>query len=198
MRTGLLGGTFDPIHLAHLFIAECVRAGENLDRVLFVPVGDPAHRETHASSQERADMVWLAVADNPRFAVDSTALEQPGPVYTADSLSLLRAKFPDDEFYFIAGADSLATTPWRRLDEVAQQLAKFLVIDRAGVCSAEVDRVVKGLSPELRCRFEHVKLPRLDVSASELRARIKSGLPIRYLTPTAVAEYIERKNLYRS
>jgi len=196
MKTGLLGGTFDPIHVAHLFIAECARVRENLDRVLFVPVGEPAHRATHASPRERADMVWLAVADNPRFAVDATALDQPGPVYTADTLTLLRAKFPDDRLFFIAGADSLAATPWRRLDVVARQLVKFLVVDREG-SSADVDRIIETLPGELRHRFEHVELPRVGVSASELRERIKAGLPVRYLTPTAVAEYIERKNLYR-
>ena len=170
-RIGVLGGTFDPIHYGHLFIAEAVRAHARLDRVVFAPVGEPAHRAVHAAAADRAAMVRLAIADNEHFGFDSTALDQPGPVYTADTLPLMRKAYPHDELHFIAGMDSLTISRWRRLDEVAGALARFYVVRRETARSDDIAAVIADLPPELRARFEVLDLPLVDISASVLRAR---------------------------
>jgi nicotinate-nucleotide adenylyltransferase len=197
-RLGLLGGTFDPIHYGHLFIAEAVRAVAGLDRVLFVPVGNPSHRAVHAGAAERLAMIEAAIKDNPTFAVDNTALEQPGPVYTADTLALLRDKYPGDELHFIAGVDSLTISRWRRLDEVAAALARFYVVRREGARTEDIAGIIGDLPADLQARFEVLDLPLVDVSASVIRDRVKLGQPIRYLTPDDVGRLIETRRLYRS
>ena len=196
-RSGVLGGTFDPIHYGHLFIAEAVRARARLDRVLFVPVGDPAHREVFAPARERAAMVELAIAGNDAFTLDDTALSQPGPVYTADTLALMRTRYPDDELHFIAGLDSLTVSRWRRLDEVAAALTNFYVVRRAGSHNADISGAIGDLPPSLKSRFVILDLPLVDISATVIRERVKRDETIRYLTPDAVALHIESKRLYR-
>lgn len=196
-RIGLLGGTFDPIHIGHLHLAQAVADVAALDKVLFMPVGSPAHRETHASADDRKEMTQLAIARNARFEFDDTALEQPAPAYTADTLALLRQKRPDDRFCFIAGIDSLARSRWRRLDEVARALEKFYVARREGVDVAELAPMLADLEPESRARFEIVDVSLMDVSSTEIRALVKAGRSIRYLVPDAVAGYIADRALYR-
>lgn len=197
-RTGVLGGTFDPIHYGHLFIAEAVRAQAQLDRVLFVPVGEPAHRAVHASAADRAAMVDLAIAGNAGFASDTTALEQRGPVFTADTLALMHERHPSDELHFIAGVDSLTVSRWRRLDEVASLLTRFYVVRREGARTSDIAGIIGNLPSALQARFVVLDLPLVDISASVIRARVNAGQTIRYLTPDAVARYIEEKRLYRS
>ncbi|HET9341688.1 MAG TPA: nicotinate-nucleotide adenylyltransferase [Candidatus Eremiobacteraceae bacterium] len=196
-RIGLLGGTFDPIHIGHLHLAQAVADVAALDTVLFMPVGSPAHRETHASAEDRKEMTQLAIARNTRFEFDGTALEQPAPAYTADTLALLREKRPHDRFCFIAGIDSLARSRWRRLDEVAETLEKFYVARREGVDVAELAPILSDLAPELRARFEIVDVALMDLSSTEIRALVKAGRSIRYLVPDVVAGYIADRSLYR-
>ncbi len=196
-RTGILGGAYDPIHIGHLFIAEAVRAQTGLDRVLFIPMGDPAHRVTHAPAVDRRAMVELAIRGNEQFVLDLTGIEQQGPAYTADTLTSLRGKYPLDDFFFIAGADSLARTRWRHLDRVAAALQRFYVVPRREVSFDEVKPIVESLAPELAARFEPIDLPLVDVSSTLLRARVAAGQPIAYLTPAPVVQYIETRRLYR-
>jgi nicotinate-nucleotide adenylyltransferase len=198
MRTGILGGTFDPVHFGHLFIAEAVRARARLNRVLFLPVGEPAHRGVYAPAAHRKAMVALAIAGNPKFELDDAALTQAGPVYTADTLPLLRKKYPRDEFHFIAGLDSLTVSTWRRLDEVAAALAAFYVVRREGSRAQDISAIIAHLPADLQTRFVIIDLPLVDVSATAIRERAKAGEPIRYLTPDAVVRYIESEKLYLS
>lgn len=196
-RIGLFGGTFDPIHIGHLHLAQAVADVAQLDRVLFMPVASPAHRETHASAEHRTAMTRLAIARNSRFELDETALEQPAPAYTADTLVLLRKKRPADRFCFIAGIDSLVRSKWRRLDEVAAALEKFYVARRHGAEPAELEPVLADLTPDLRSRFELVDVSLMDVSSTDIRALVEAGRSIRYLVPDAVAGYIADASLYR-
>ena len=197
-RIGVLGGTFDPIHYGHLFIAEAVRSHARLERVLFAPVGEPAHRAVHAGPTERAAMVERAIAGNAGFALDRTALEQPGPVYTADTLALMHERYPGDELHFIAGVDSLTVSRWRRLDEVAERLARFYIVRREGASTSDVAGIIGDLTPAMQARFVVLDLPLVDISASVIRDRVKASEPIRYLTPDDVARFIQEKGLYRS
>jgi nicotinate-nucleotide adenylyltransferase len=130
--------------------------------------------------------------------LDTTALQQPGPVYTADTLALMHERHPHDELHFIAGVDSLTVSRWRRLDEVADQLARFYVVRREGARTSDIADVIGDLSPALQARFVVLDLPLVDISASVIRERAQAGQTIRYLTPDEVARYIEEKRLYRS
>lgn len=197
-RTGILGGAFDPVHNGHLAIARGALEKAQLDRVLFMPVGAPAHRATHAPAADRAEMVRLALKDeDPRLQFDATALDQPGPAYTADTLALARKAFPDDALFFIAGADSLAQSKWRRLDEVAAEVERFYVVPRRGSAWSDVEKVIGELPPALRARFAPIDIVVDDISASEIRARIAAGESIQGFVPDAVARYIERAGLYK-
>jgi nicotinate-nucleotide adenylyltransferase len=142
-------------------------------------------------------MTELAIAGNPRFALDSTGLEQPAPAYTADTLSLLRAKRPDDAFFFIAGVDSLARSRWRRLDEVAASLEAFFVTSRRGVGDDELESALSDLAPDLRARFQRIEVSLVDVSSTAIRSLVEQHRSIRYLVPDAVREYIDEQKLYR-
>ena len=196
-RIGIFGGAFDPIHVGHLHLAQAAAEIEALDRVLFVPMASPAHRDTHAPAEHRRAMTSLAIAGNARFALDDTGLEQEGPAYTADTLALMRAKRPLDAFVFIAGIDSLARSRWRRLDEVAGMLDRFLVARRDGIDASELAAVLAELPARLRARFVPIDVALMDVSSTAIRALVAQRRSIRYLTSDAVAEYIETNGLYR-
>ncbi len=196
-RIGVFGGAFDPIHFGHLHLAQAAAEIATLDRVLFVPMAAPAHRDTHAAAPHRRAMTALAIAGNARFALDDTGLEQPAPAYTADTLALMRAKHPNDAFVFIAGIDSLARSRWRRLDEVAGMLERFLVAQRDGIDESELAPILAGLPAQLRARFVPIDVAMMDVSSTAIRALVAKRRSIRYLTPDAVVEYIESNGLYR-
>jgi nicotinate-nucleotide adenylyltransferase len=197
LRTGIFGGTFDPVHNAHLEIARGALEAAHLDRVLLMPVGEPAHRQTHAPAADRAAMVRLALlGGDPRLQFDATALEQPGPVYTADTLAIVHATYPHDTLFFIAGADSLAATVWRRLDEVANLVERFYVVPRRGSTWSDVAGVIGDLKPESKGRFAALELKTVDISASDIRKRIKAGESIAGLVPDLVARYIAQHGLY--
>ncbi len=197
-RTGVFGGTFDPIHVGHLHIAEAVGDAEGLARVLFVPVGDPAHRRTHAAASHRRAMTELAIADNERFVFDDSGLRQPSPAYTADTLALLRERFPEDRFFFIAGVDALTQSTWRRLDEVARAVERFFVVARPGSDARELSSAIGDLPRDARERFVVVDVTPMDVSSTQIRALVARARSIRYLVPDAVARYIAQEGLYRT
>jgi nicotinate-nucleotide adenylyltransferase len=143
-------------------------------------------------------MVRLALrGEDPRLQFDATALDQPGPAFTADTLALARKASPDDALFFIAGADSLAQSPWRRLDEVAAALERFYVVPRRGSAWSDVEKVIRDLAPPLRERFAPIDFVVDDISASEIRARVSAGESIAGLVPVEVARYIERAGLYK-
>ena len=185
------------MHIGHLFVAEALRVETRLERVLFLPTADPPHRTAHAPVESRRAMVERAIATNPAFELDTTALEQAGPAYTADTLDLLREKYSGDALCFIAGADSLVRSRWRFLDRVAASLERFYVVARRDSTFDQVKALLADLPDSLQQRFEYLALPYIDVSATELRARVAAGRAIRYLVPEAVNEYIERRGLYR-
>lgn len=196
-RLGVFGGTFDPIHVGHLHLAESVAQIASLDAVLFLPVAGPAHRETHAPADDRRTMTELAISDNPRFTLDTTGLEQEAPAYTYEMMIALRKQHPGDEFFFIAGIDSLVRSRWRRLEDVAASVSRFYIAPRDGVDDGELATALADLPPDARARFERVDVSLVDVSSTAIRALVKEGRSIRYLVPDAVREHIIARALYR-
>jgi nicotinate-nucleotide adenylyltransferase len=188
VRTGLLGGTFDPIHLGHLRAAECAREALALEAVVLVPAGVPPHRQApQASALDRFAMVSLASAENPRFVASDVELRRQGPSYTVETLSELRAERPDDELVLIVGADTLPEmASWREAGRVFS-LCEVAVVTRPGAAQAQAGDG-RRVSP--------VAGPALDISSSAIRQLVREGRSVRYLVPPAVADYIDKRGLY--
>lgn len=196
MRIGILGGTFDPIHFAHLLVAEDARALLALDRVVFVPNGAPPHRgmRTSASAEDRLRMVELATAPNPAFEVSRIEVDREGPSYAIHTLEALQRERPGADLFFLTGVDALAEVgTWYRSADVLQ-LATFVAAARPGYPLAQLEAV---LPPETMRRVTPLATTDLAISATEIRRRVADGLPIRYLTPDPVEAYIRSHGLYR-
>lgn len=199
MKLGIFGGGFDPIHDAHLFVAEVAREECGLDRVIFVPTLHGRHREPpQASADDRTRMIRLAIAPNPHFALDLSDLDPSATGYTADLLPRLRERFPQDELNFIAGGDSLVRSPWHRLADVLEMLTSFIIAPRGEVTQSELDAALAGIPKPLREKVILIDIPRVTESATLVRARLGEGKSIRYLVPEPVYRYIEEHRLYRS
>jgi nicotinate-nucleotide adenylyltransferase len=180
-------------------MAQEAHAQLGLDRVVLVPVGTPPHKVAHddPGGETRLELCRLAVGDDPRFAVSRLELDRLGPSYTVDTLREVHAASPEHELTFIVGGDNAQSLPtvWRE-PEAVLALATLAVAERDGVARREVARAVAGLRGAERLRF--FDMPRLDVSSSAIRARVREGRPIRFLVPDAVADAIAARGLYRS
>jgi nicotinate-nucleotide adenylyltransferase len=197
MKIGVFGGTFDPIHNAHLFVAESARLLERLDRVLFVPTSNTHYRDKPQSdAAHRCAMVLGAIESNPAFELDETDLRKDASGYTADLLPRLRAKYPDAQFTFIIGADSLVSSNWVRFDEVLEALERFAIAPRPGVGADALARVIAAVPPAMRERVTTLNLPEIPESATLVRTLISQGRSIRYLVPEPVWQYIVARRLY--
>jgi nicotinate-nucleotide adenylyltransferase len=196
MRLGILGGTFDPPHIAHLLTAEAAREHLGLEHVLWVPAASPPHKEglRFAAASHRVQMVRLAIRGHAAFAVSLMDVQRPGPHYTVDMLRLLARAYPGPELFFLAGSDSLRDlVQWREPAGIVS-LARFVVMDRPGVT---VDlKPLEAQVPGLERSVMFVPAPQIDISSTHIRSRIASGRSIRYMVPAAVEEYIHRHRLY--
>lgn len=198
-RIGIFGGSFDPIHSGHLFVAEAVREAAGLDRIVFVPARSGPHRPgpLAASADDRATMVRLAIAANPAFAFDDSDLAPDATGLTVDLLPRLRARHADAEIAFIVGADSLVRSRWQRLDEILALVAEFLIAPRGDVTAAEIDAALTDTTPQARAKVRLLDLPLVEESATLIRSRLALGRSIRYLVPEPVFRYIADRGLYR-
>lgn len=197
MRLGIFGGTFDPVHNVHLFVAESARLIEGLDRVLFVPTQRVHYRkEAEASVRERCTMIRTAIEGNENFALDESDLGDGATGYTADLLPKLHAKYPGDSFTFITGADSLASNAWVRFEEVLESLDSFVIAPRAGISAEAVGRVLAAVPIPLRSRVKTLNLPEMPESATLIRTLLSQGKSVRYLVPERVWSYILAQRLY--
>jgi nicotinate-nucleotide adenylyltransferase len=191
-RIGVMGGTFDPVHHGHLVAASEVAYTFDLDEVVFVPTGEPYQKESRrevSPAEDRYLMTVIATASNPRFSVSRVDIDRPGPTYTIDTLRDLRAKAdPDDELFFITGADALAEIlTWHDADELFG-LAHFVGCTRPG------HQLTTAGLPEGKISL--VEIPALSISSTECRARVKGGEPVWYLVPDGVVQYIAKRGLY--
>lgn len=200
MRLGLLGGTFDPVHLGHLLLAEQCREQCRLDQVWFVPAGTPPHKLglPVTSGNQRAEMLEFAVAGIKEFAVERLEIRRTGPSFTVDTLRQLRQERPDDELFFLVGADSLTDLPlWREPREIAA-LSSLIVVNRGGAPLPRLELLEPHVGAEAVSRMQVVQMPGIEISASDIRRRVRAGLSIRYLTPRAVEQYILENQLYQA
>ncbi|HEY0739643.1 MAG TPA: nicotinate-nucleotide adenylyltransferase [Herpetosiphonaceae bacterium] len=196
-RIVILGGTFDPIHIGHLAIAEDVRYTLDASHVLFVPAAQqPLKSYQHrASAAERLAMAQLATADNPAFSVSDIEIRRGGLSYTVETVAEIHAQHPEAQIFFTVGVDAAVTLPkWREVERLLS-LCRIVIVERPGYTFDP--EVLMAELPAARERILVVPGPALDISASEVRLRLSEGRPIRYHLPAAVREYIEEHGLYQ-
>ena len=198
MRLGLLGGTFDPVHYGHLLLAEQCREQCALDEVWFLPSHRPPHKTGAAISPgtARVEMLEFATAGHSRFVVSRLELERGGTTFTVDTLEQLKEEDPDRELFFLIGGDSLHDLPtWREPARIAQ-LATIVAVNRGDRPLPDAGTLEATLGPAIASRIRLATMPGIDLSATDIRRRVREGRSIRYMTPRAVEMYIYEHNLY--
>jgi nicotinate-nucleotide adenylyltransferase len=188
-RLGIMGGTFDPIHLGHLIAASEVLHELRLDCVLFVPAGRPWQKATYAPAEDRYMMTVLAAASHERFAVSRLELDRSGPTYTVDTMEALKQFYGDGvALFFIVGHDALAKLgTWHRVERLAS-LIEVVAVSRPEAGTAARDDSWPSVT--------HLHIPEVAISSTEVRERVRTGRPIDYLVPPEVEDYIRRNSLY--
>lgn len=200
MRVGIFGGTFDPVHVGHLVLAEQAREQCRLDEVWFVPAAAPPHKRDAdiTPGKQRVEMLEFAVAGMPQFQIDERELNRTGLSYTADTLAAIAAERADDELFLLIGADSLNDFPtWRNPEKIAE-LATIVAVNRGDPSSIDESAARKALGETLFARVQFATMPGIAISATDLRNRAAEGRSLRFLVPRAVEEYIIQHRLYRS
>ena len=198
MEIGVLGGTFDPIHMGHLRVAEEVTARLNLNETIFMPAGQPwLKADSHISSAEhRVEMLRLALAGKPHFKLSTMEIDRPGPTYTVDTMAELKRRLgPAVELFFILGWDNLSQLPqWREPSRLIE-LCRVVAVPRVDFPAPDLDALDAAI-PGLSKRVILLQEPRIDINASIIRQRVARGLSIHHLVPEPVERYIKEHRLY--
>jgi len=196
VRIGILGGTFNPPHLGHLVCGQEAYRELELDRVMLIPARIPPHKsvEEEPGAEHRLELCRLAVRDDDRFEVSALELERDGPSYTVDTLQMLTAHAPNTDFFLIVGGDIAAGLPQWREPERVLELATLAVAKRRGTARGTVERSLDSLRGGERARF--FAMPRIGISSTMIRRRVRAGQPIRYFVPDRVEDHIRRHDLY--
>jgi len=200
-RVGIMGGTFDPIHQGHLVTAEAARSEFNLEKVIFVPSGQPPHKKgvVISSKEHRYLMTVLATAANPYFEVSRTEIDRPGESYTVDTVRYIKNKMKvGGELFFITGADAiLEIITWKNVSELLAETV-FIAATRPGFDLNELHkRLVKHLPAELLKKIIPLEVPAMAISSTDIRQRVRNDRTIKYLLPEAVENFIRKNGLYR-
>lgn len=198
-KLAIMGGTFDPIHIGHLMTAEEVRNEMGVDQVIFIPTGQPPHKESKrvTASEHRYLMTVLATVENPHFNVSRIEIDRPGATYTVDTIKEIKELYgADTKIYFITGADAVhEILTWDRVDEL-MKICEFVAVTRPGYKRRQLKEKVEELKGSFECKVHYLEVPALAISSSDIRARIKENRPIQYLVTQAVEQYIRKFKLY--
>lgn len=195
-RVGIMGGTFDPIHIGHLLIAENAYDTYQLDEVLFIPSGTPYMKKEVLSGEFRAAMTKIAIEENQHFSLSMIEIEREGNTYTWETLSALKAGHPDTEYFFVLGADSLFSIEhWAHPELIFKESAILLAV-REGYTNAALDRKIDELQQRFHGVIHKLPIKHIDISSTEIRQRAKAGQSIRYMVPEKVFDYIQELNIY--
>ena len=197
-KVGIMGGTFDPIHMGHLILGESAWEQFGLEKILFMPSGNPPHKKNRhgATNEQRVEMVRLAIASNEHFELSLAEMHEQGYVYTKETLRRLRAQNPDTDYYFIIGADSLLSfDTWMCPQEICDQCILVAAVrDRMSV--KELDFQIEQLKKRYNADIRKLESPNLDISSHTIRSRYSGGESIRYYVPDAVRTYIQNEDIY--
>ncbi len=196
-KFGIMGGTFDPIHLGHLVIANEVLNKYSLEKIIFIPAGKPPHKKgPKACSFDRFVMAELATLSNDKFTVSDIEIEKEEKSYTVNTIRELLSIYEDTEFYFITGADAVITLPdWHEADNLLK-LCRIVAVSRPGFDISEIEKMLLKINAQNDTRIELLQVPMLQISSTDIRERIKNGMSVKYLLPESVEQYIIKNNLY--
>lgn len=195
---GIMGGTFDPIHYGHLTAAECALYEFNLEKILFIPSARPPHKELGQVSDwnDRFTMVAGAIADNPKFEISALEMQRKGLSYTVDTIDYYLQKYPGTRIYFILGLDALLLiNTWKEVERLVG-LCQFVAVARPGYEIGPNNQYLRSLPEELAGNIHFMEMPGNTISSSDIRHRVLTGKPIKYLVPPMVEEYIYSRRLY--
>jgi nicotinate-nucleotide adenylyltransferase len=200
VRVAILGGTFNPPHLAHLLCASEAADQLGLDRVILMPVFSPPHKEVpeDPGPEVRLGLCELAAAGDDRLEISRIEIDRGGPSFTVDTLRELHARHPEHELIFIVGGDMAVSLPTWKDPRTVLELATLAVAERSGATRRDItERLTAEYGDDISDRLTFFDMPRMDISSSEIRRRVAAGRTIRYLVPDAVADHIAEHGLYR-
>lgn len=199
MRIGVFGGTFDPVHLGHLVLAEQCRDQCRLDEVWFVPAGVPPHKSPSeiTPGADRVELLEFAIAGHEQFRIERWELDRPGPSFTYETLEHFLEIAPEHQYFLLLGADSVRDLPqWRQPHRILE-LASVIAVNRGDDPGPDLTELSDDFGSEEIARIQSIAIPGLEISSTDLRARVHAGRSIRYLVPRAVEIAIAQKRLYR-
>ena len=197
-KYGIFGGSFNPIHYGHLMICEYIKEEMGLDKVIFIPTGNPPHKDLGVSAEDRYEMVRLAISPNPDFEISDIETTRVNLSYTVDTIRELKKIYKEEKLYFLIGLDSLfQLKTWKKIGDLSQEI-EFVVALRPGyINKEEINREIDFLRENFGTRINLIKTPLYEISSTDLRDRIHEGKSLRYLIPKKVLDYIEESGFYK-
>lgn len=197
-KYGIFGGSFNPIHYGHLMICEYIKEEMGLDKVIFIPTGNPPHKDLGVSAEDRYEMVRLAISPNPDFEISDIETTRVNLSYTVDTIRELKKIYKEEKLYFLIGLDSLfQLKTWKKIGDLSQEI-EFVVALRPGyIDKEEINREIDFLRDNFGTRINLIKTPLYEISSTDLRDRIHEGKSLRYLIPKKVLNYIEESGFYK-
>ena len=197
-KYGIFGGSFNPIHYGHLMICEYIKEEMGLDKVIFIPTGNPPHKELELSAEDRYEMVRLAISPNPDFEISDIETTRVKKSYTVDTIRELKKIYKEEKLYFLIGLDSLfQLKTWMKIGDLSQEI-EFVVALRPGYLDREeVNKEIDFLRENFGTKVNLIKTPLYEISSTDLRDRIREGKSLRYLIPKKVLDYIEESGFYK-
>lgn len=197
-RVGIMGGTFNPVHLAHLAIAHGAYRQAYLDKVIFMPTGNPPHKSSEdiISGKHRCEMIKLAIKDIPYFEFSDLEFQREGKIYSAQTLEIFHEKNPEDALFFIMGADSLFSIESWYMPQKVMELAGIICIGRDGVSDEHLEKQADLLRERYNAHVQFVDIPQMDISSSDIRNGIRKSQDMGRYLPAEVWEYIKRNGCY--
>ncbi|MFQ9967107.1 MAG: nicotinate-nucleotide adenylyltransferase [Peptoniphilus sp.] len=197
-KYGIFGGSFNPIHYGHLMICEYIKEEMGLDKVIFIPTGNPPHKELELSAEDRYEMVRLAISPNPDFEISDIETTRVKKSYTVDTIRELKKIYKEEKLYFLIGLDSLfQLKTWMKIEDLSQEI-EFVVALRPGYLDKEeINKEIDFLRENFGTKINLIKTPLYEISSTDLRDRIREGKSLRYLIPKKVLDYIEESGFYK-
>ena len=197
-KYGIFGGSFNPIHYGHLMICEYIKEEMGPDKVIFIPTGNPPHKELEVSAEDRYEMVRLAISPNPDFEISDIETTRVKKSYTVDTIRELKKIYKEEKLYFLIGLDSLfQLKTWMKIRDLSQEI-EFVVALRPGYLDKEeINKEIDFLRENFGTKINLIKTPLYEISSTDLRDRIREGKSLRYLIPKKVLDYIEESGFYK-
>lgn len=197
-KYGIFGGSFNPIHYGHLMICEYIKEEMGLDKVIFIPTGNPPHKELELSAKDRYEMVRLAISPNPDFEISDIETTRVKKSYTVDTIRELKKIYKEEKLYFLIGLDSLfQLKTWMKIGDLSQEI-EFVVALRSGYLDREeINKEIDFLRENFGTKINLINTPLYEISSTDLRDRIREGKSLRYLIPKKVLDYIEESGFYK-